>query len=136
MFSKFFSIVCRYCMYQITTFIILLSLSTKFRCKVPFLCFSSHIQRYIVSWETIAKPSTLLLPFICSGLYPSSNRDMTVAFISFVNTTLRPRNFIRVSYLLYLFYSCLLVTSKKCHIFAIGLNVSSLQLISVGGLTE
>jgi hypothetical protein len=61
---------------------------------------------------------------------------MTVAFISFVNTTLRPRNFIRVSYLLYLFYSCLLVTSKKCHIFAIGLNVSSLQLISVGGLTE
>ena len=31
-----------------------------------------------------------------------------------------------------LFYSFLLVTSEKFHIFALGLSVSSLQLISVG----
>lgn len=36
--------------------------------RVPFLRLSSHIQRYIVSWETIANPSTLLRPLICSGL--------------------------------------------------------------------
>ena len=39
MFSKFFSIVCRYCMYQITTFIILLSLSTKVKMQSTIFVF-------------------------------------------------------------------------------------------------
>ena len=40
----------------------------RFRYRVPFLRLSSHIQRYIVSWDTMANPSTLMRPFICSGL--------------------------------------------------------------------
>ncbi len=47
-----------------------------------------------------------------------ANLNLIVTFISFVKIALRPRSYIRVSLLLYLFYSCLLVASKKCHIFA------------------